>query len=216
MMQRLAACHDIPWSLGALLLVAGFALGCASRDHQPDTRPPSPPPPAGVEPAVPLAPAEGTAPEAHRSALDAFDQGLYSDAVSEAERAITLDPERPEYHLMLGRALSERIHQIPVFNKLPMAHRIHAAFLLAVELDPENIEGHRALARYYSEAPPVAGGDPVKAEHHARRLLELDPVAGHRMLAKLYDLWQRPEEAEQQRQLAAEAEDETDKRGDQE
>ena len=190
-------------------------VGCASRGPKPDTGGDVEARPDGVGTvevgAVTVDPptlTEAPPPEAalaYRAAQEHFDGGRWAEAVAEAQRATDLDAETTDYQLMLGRALSERIHQLPVFNKLPMARRIEAAFLRAVELDPASIEGHIALARYYSEAPPIAGGDRGKAEHHARRLLELDPTEGHTMLAKLFDLWQRPEDAEKHRALAAEA-----------
>lgn len=209
-MRSIVEPHSHVQVLTTLLILATLVGGCAPRVSQPVTTPPPSPPPTGVEstttPETPLEGATRDAAEAYRTALDFFDQGLFSDAVSEAEKAVDLAPERAEHHLMLGRALSERIHQIPVFSKLPMARRLHDAFVRAVELDPKSVEGHTALARYYSEAPPVAGGDRTKAEHHARRLLELDPTAGHRMLAKLYTLWQEEEKAENHHGLAEELE----------
>lgn len=201
------------WIAGLLVGSLGLAGGCASHTPEPDRAPPPMPPPQGVD-RVPVEQPAETAPadaaaaspaaEAHIAAQGHFDAGRFAEAVTEAERATTLAPAEARHHLLLGRALSERIHQLPVFNKLPMARRIEAAFLRAVELDPASIEGQTALARYYSEAPPIAGGDVVKAEHHARLLLELDPLAGHRMLAKLFDLWKRPDEAAKHR-AAAEA-----------
>lgn len=198
------------------LLALALLVGCASRGPKPDTGGDVETRPDGVgtvglgdvavdRPAPAEAPATEAAVLAYRSAQGHFDGGRWAAAVADAERATGLDGETAEYQLMLGRALSERIHQLPVFNKLPMARRIEAAFLRAVELDPESVEGHIALARYYSEAPPVAGGDRAKAESHARRLLELDPTEGHTMLAKLFDLWHRPEEAAKHRALATEA-----------
>ncbi len=134
-----------------------------------------------------------------------FEQQRYAAAVTELDAAATLDGSEAIYWLWLGRALGEHVHQVLFLRKLPMAKRIHQVFLRAVELDPDSVEGQTALARFYSEAPAVAGGDREKSLHHAAELIRLDPVEGHRLLSSIYVLFQEPDNAVRELRLAIEA-----------
>lgn len=170
-----------------------LSLAACTSLEAPDPNPAATPPSDGVPAAAPVP--EDPVELALRTAREHYDAGRFQGAIEGAEHALELDDQRAAAHFLLGQALSERIHQIPIFNQLPMARRLHQAFLRTVELDPESVEGHTALARFYSEAPPVAGGDPALAESHAERLVELDPVAGHTMRAALFTLWGRDDDA---------------------
>lgn len=134
-----------------------------------------------------------------------FGQGRQVEAIEAFEAAIAIDEKRADAHMWLGRSLAERIDQVPVLGRLPVAQRLHAAFLRAAELDPQRPAVHLALARFYSEAPPFAGGNPEKARHHVDLLLPLDPPAGHRTLAGILEREEKLEEAEQEYVRAVEA-----------
>ncbi len=134
-----------------------------------------------------------------------FEQKRLGDAVLQLEAAVALDDTDADSWLWLGRALGEHVQQVFFFRKLPMARRIHQVFLRAIELDPDSVKGHTALARFYSEAPAIAGGHRGKSLRHAAELIRLDPVAGHRLLSSIYVLFQKPEQAAQELQLAIEA-----------
>jgi tetratricopeptide (TPR) repeat protein len=116
-----------------------------------------------------------------------FEQQRYAESVGELEAAVALDDTEVEHYLWLGRALGERIHKVVFLLQVPMAKRILAAFTRAVELDPDSVRGHLALARFYSEAPPFAGGDREKALHHAAELIRLDPLEGYLRRAAIYE-----------------------------
>lgn len=134
-----------------------------------------------------------------------FEQQRLGDAVLQLEAAVALDDNDADTWLWLGRALGEHVQRVLFFRKLPMAKRIHQVFLRAVELDPDSVEGHTALARFYSEAPAIAGGHRGKSLRHAAELIRLDPVAGHRLLSSIYVLFQEPEQAARELLLAIEA-----------
>lgn len=127
-----------------------------------------------------------------------FGQGRQEEAVDAFEAAIAIDGERADSHIWLGRSLAERIDQVPMLGRLPVAQRLHAAFLRAAELEPQRPAVHLALARFYSEAPPFAGGNPEKARYHVDRLLQLDPPSGHRNLAGILEREEKLEEAERE------------------
>lgn len=134
-----------------------------------------------------------------------FEQQRYGDAVAQLEAAVALDDSDVDNWLWLGRALGEHVHEVLFFRKLPMAKHIHEVFLRAVELDPDSIEGQTALARFYSEAPAIAGGNRDKSLYHAAELIRLDPVAGHRLLSSIYVRFEEPEQATRELRLAIEA-----------
>ncbi len=116
-----------------------------------------------------------------------FEQERHAESVAEFEAAVALDDTEVEHYLWLGRALGERIHKVVFLLQVPMAKRILATFIRAVELDPDSVRGHLALARFYSEAPPLAGGDRDKSLHHAAELIRLDPLAGHLRRSAIYE-----------------------------
>lgn len=118
-----------------------------------------------------------------------YQRQRYPRAIDQLEAAVALDDGDVDYYLWLGKALADQVHRAFFFQKLPMAKRIHAVYERAVELAPERIEGHIALARFYSEAPAFAGGDRDKSLHHAREVIRLDPVEGHLLLAAIYELF---------------------------
>ncbi len=124
-----------------------------------------------------------------------FERQRYGEAVAELEAATVLDGAEVEHWLWLGRAMGEHVHEVLFLRKLPMAKRIHQIFLRAVELDPDSVRGHTALARFYSEAPAIAGGDRDRSLHHAAELIRLDPVEGHRLLSSIYLRFEEPEAA---------------------
>jgi tetratricopeptide (TPR) repeat protein len=194
--------------LPLLLLLA--AAGCATR------APRIPPPPAavadGFESGVRLLEA-GHAAEAE-AALQAhlerhpedaeaslylgravLAQERWQDAVDRFQDAVDLAPESVDAYLWLGKALAERIERMPVFGKMPVAQRIRAVYERAAELDPDRYEPHVALARFYSEAPAFAGGDPAQALHHAEELRRIEPLRGELMLGRLHERWGQLEEA---------------------
>lgn len=127
------------------------------------------------------------APMQERLGRALFGLGRQAEAIEVFGRSINLDPERADAYIWLGRSLAERIDQVPILGRLPLAQRLHAAFLRAAELDPQRPAVHLALARFYSEAPSFAGGDAAKARAHVDILLQLDPPAGHRTLAGIFE-----------------------------
>ena len=59
-----------------------------------------------------------------------------------------------------------------------MAGKLKKAFAKAVELDPNDMAGLIGLARFYSNAPEIAGGSVEKATEFALRVQRLDPFLG--------------------------------------
>jgi len=137
-----------------------------------------------------------------------FASERYAEAVEELQHAVDLEGDLALHQLWLGRALGEHVQSVPAIYKLPLAKRIHATFLRALELDPTSSQAHLALARFYSEAPPFAGGNPAAARHHAQRLAELDPPASHRLQGRWFEGDKQFEKAEAAYRAAIDADPE--------
>src|SRR5690606_25455828 len=65
----------------------------------------------------------------------------------------------------------------------------------AVALDPDNIGSHIGLARYYSNAPEIAGGSMKLAKEHAAEVLRIEPYQGYIEQALIANLENRPDDA---------------------
>lgn len=100
------------------------------------------------------------------------------DAAVLAEKATTLDPTKAAYFSQLGMALGMRMGEVGFMQQAMMAGKLKQAFAKAVELDPNDIAGLIGLARFYMEAPSIAGGSFEKAKELADRLQRLDPFLG--------------------------------------
>jgi tetratricopeptide (TPR) repeat protein len=205
-----------------VLCLGALAAGCSSVRRPPEEPVIEVAPPSSFEAAVKLYQAgeldraeailaglRQSEPENARVALYLgrvhFEQKRYGEAVDQLEAAVALDDSDVDNWLWLGRALGEHVHEVLFFRKLPMAKHIHQVFLRAVELDPDSVEGQTALARFYSEAPAIAGGDRDKSLYHAGELIRLDPVAGHKLLSSIYVRFHEPEAAVRELRLAIEA-----------
>ena len=125
-------------------------------------------------------------------------RGRTQEAVQAIERAARLDPASSAYQLGLAEALVQRIDEVAVFFKLPVANRMRVAYEKAVELDPENLAARVAVARYHAEAPPVAGGNPVTSEQQLEEIRRRDPALAHVATALIHERLGRLELAEEE------------------
>ncbi len=106
-------------------------------------------------------------------------QGRSQDAVQAIEQSTKLDPESAVCRFWLAEALVQRIGEVPAIFKLGIAGRMRVAYEKAVELDPGHLAARVAVARYHSEAPPIAGGDPARAERELDEIRLRDPALAH-------------------------------------
>lgn len=107
------------------------------------------------------------------------------EAIELAERASKLDPAKPEHFSQLGVALSVRMGEVGFMQQAMMAGRMKGAFEKSVELDPAHIAGLIGLARYYANAPEIAGGSLARAKEFALRVQALAPVQGASELGRI-------------------------------
>lgn len=93
-------------------------------------------------------------------------------------RAVKVQEHNAEYQFWYGRASCDAAQQANMLSALGLAKRCAKAFAQAHELAPENAEYLQALAKYYAQAPGVAGGDKTKALELSKMLQQLSPVKG--------------------------------------
>lgn len=105
-------------------------------------------------------------------------QRNHKEAIELADRAVKLDPTKPDYHAQLGMACSRRMGEIGFMQQAMLAGKMRKAFEKAVELDPQHIGGLIGLCRYFAGAPEIAGGSPAKAAEYARQVQALNPYLG--------------------------------------
>jgi len=93
-------------------------------------------------------------------------------------RAVKITADNAEYQFWYGRASCDAAQQASMLSALGLAKRCAKAFEAAHQLAPENAEYLQALAKYYAQAPGVAGGDKAKAMALSKTLQQLAPVKG--------------------------------------
>ena len=116
-------------------------------------------------------------------------------AVEYAERAVQLDPNKSDYHLILGHATGRKADRD---RSLGAARRTKRAFEDAVRANPRNIAARRALLDYLSSAPWIAGGSNSDARKQAEAIAALDPVQGHLAWADYWMNDKKPERVEEE------------------
>jgi tetratricopeptide (TPR) repeat protein len=119
--------------------------------------------------------------------------GNLAAAIESLRQALSLDPDYASAHALLALCLHDE-------------RRLHAAeheARLAIGLDPDS-----AVAHYAAAIVALAQRDFARAEEHFGRAIALQPEHTHSLLglARLYQLWNRPQEAlpllEKARELA--------------
>ncbi len=108
-----------------------------------------------------------------------------TEAVAAAEKATTLEPANAAYFSQLGVAISRRMAELPMMQQATMAVKLRKAFAKAVELDSNDLTGLIGLARFYTNAPEIAGGSIEKATGFATRIQKLNPFLGELELGNI-------------------------------
>lgn len=117
------------------------------------------------------------------------------EAVAFAERATAADPTQAAYFSQLGYAYSVRIGEVSFMQQAMMSGKLRKAYEQCVKLDPNSLDGLIGLTRYFSSAPEIAGGSPVKAREYAERVQSLNPFLGAVELGRLAEKAAQPAEA---------------------
>jgi tetratricopeptide (TPR) repeat protein len=100
------------------------------------------------------------------------------EAVDWLDKAAKLAPRRSDVHLALARAYGRAAQEASLLRKPGLAKDAHAAWLKAVELDPENVDAREDLVTFYLVAPGFMGGSVEKAREQAGDIAKRDSVRG--------------------------------------
>lgn len=124
-----------------------------------------------------------------------FSEGDIDKATDNAEAAVEITDENPDYHFLLGKIYGRDARTASVFRKPFLAKKCKNAFLRAIELDPEHLNGNMGLAEFMFYAPGIAGGDKEEAIKLAEKTVKIDEVSGLNLLTKYLLDGENPEEA---------------------
>jgi Flp pilus assembly protein TadD len=105
-------------------------------------------------------------------------QKRVKEAVELLEQAGKLDPQKPDYQSRLGSVISMRMGEVNFMQQGSLAGRMLNAFKRSIELNPNHVPGYIGLARYYENAPPIAGGSLEKAASYAEEARKRDAFSG--------------------------------------
>jgi len=113
--------------------------------------------------------------------------GQLDASTDTAQTAVLAAGESAAAHAQLLNALGAKLasSKIGIIEKLNLAPRFHKEADRTLQLDPDNLYAHEALARFYWYAPAIAGGGRSKARRLVNRLVQLDVVRGYALKAEL-------------------------------
>ena len=111
--------------------------------------------------------------------------GEWDRAVTNCEKAVSLESNSATYHHWLGRAYGEKADHSSFFTAAGLAKKVHTEFERAVDLNPDNQEARLDLAEFYLEAPGMVGGGQDKARAQAAILGKTNPSKEHWVYARI-------------------------------
>jgi tetratricopeptide (TPR) repeat protein len=134
-----------------------------------------------------------------------FSVGKWDSAISECEKAVSLQPGNGEYHLWLGRTYGEKADASNFLSAAGLAKKVRTQFERAVELDPSNVGARTDLAEFYLEAPGIVGGGQDKARAQADMVAKLNPAKAHWIQGRLAEKNKDASTAEKEYRAAIDA-----------
>lgn len=104
-------------------------------------------------------------------------QEIFSSAIALAEKAITLDPEKPDGHYWLAVNNGKYGESKGVMKSLGMVKPIKESLNKVIKLDRSYEEGgaDRVLGRVFFKVPGIAGGDKDESLRHLLKSIEYGP-----------------------------------------
>lgn len=131
----------------------------------------------------------------------------YDEAISCAEKAVSADSNRPEYHAQLAEALGSKTGdpKAGMFQKLSLAKRMRQEAELTLKSDPKNSDANSDLLDFFLDAPGMAGGSKDKARELAAHVTQIDPAQGYLLQIHFARHEKQPGEIEHLYQQAVQA-----------
>jgi tetratricopeptide (TPR) repeat protein len=116
-------------------------------------------------------------------------RGFLERGVTAAERARSLQPNRPEGHFWSAAAMGAIAEDFGMRAGMKYRKPIKEALETVIKIDPAFMNGSadRALGRWYHKVPRLFGGSRKEAEAHLRASLAYDPnsTLSHLFLGEL-------------------------------
>jgi len=122
----------------------------------------------------------------------------YEAAIDWLKKAVNLNKNSSEYHLLLGRAYGMKARKVSFLKKALLAKYVKNEFEKAVELDPDNLNARFDLIKYYLMAPGIMGGSKDKAREQAEEIKKRDSSQGHTAIGLIYDVEKKYDQAEKE------------------
>ncbi len=129
--------------------------------------------------------------------------GDYEKAIDHFAEAIKLDDSDYRFYENLGDAYGMKAQKGSIFKAVFVIGDMRSNWEKAIELKPDLVSARERLFSYYLMAPGIAGGDDEKALTLANEVLQLNPAAGHMLLARFYSKQEKSELAEKEFLAAA-------------
>jgi len=103
----------------------------------------------------------------------------YDNAISSAEKAVSIDPKNSVYHQWLGEAYGQKADHSSMLSAYSWARKTQKEFDTAVRLNEHNFDADQDLIEYDCTAPSMVGGGEDKGQALIQRVMALDPAEGH-------------------------------------
>jgi tetratricopeptide (TPR) repeat protein len=105
----------------------------------------------------------------------------WSQAATECQRAVALDPQNSDDHMWLGRVLGRQASKASFISALGIAKHSLSEMQTAAKLNPQNAPALSDLGDYYAQAPGIAGGGTDKAQAIAAQLDKIDSARAQQL-----------------------------------
>lgn len=104
--------------------------------------------------------------------------GDIAGAITYAQKAVQLAPQKADYRLTLAELEGHQAQQSSLFRQAILARSIHKELETAYQLEPTNLDALWGLLQYYWLAPSIVGGDKSKARAMANVIAKLNAAQG--------------------------------------
>lgn len=115
--------------------------------------------------------------EAEQAAGDAA-KNERKEALLRFEHAAALAPGNADYQFWLASASFDRVDDVGTLSQMSLASGGRKAFEKALVIDPGHVASRVGLARFYLDAPGIAGGSVEKAKAQGDALLAIQGKRG--------------------------------------